>query len=73
MSETASPLLIGAVAVRLGCREWQIDRLIKRKLIPEPGRCGRFRTFVEEDLPTIRRALVDAGYIVATTPARTSR
>jgi len=56
-------LQLGDVAARLGCREWQLRRLFERGLVPEPARAGRGRVFTEADLPALRSALVNAGYL----------
>jgi hypothetical protein len=57
------PLSIGDVALALGCRPWQIRRVIGRGLIAEPPRVGPYRVFVTGDLPRIRAALKEAGYV----------
>jgi hypothetical protein len=57
------PLTLGDAASRLGCRPWQIRRLFERGLLSEPARVGAYRVIPEHDLPTIRAALIAAGYL----------
>jgi hypothetical protein len=56
-------LTTGEAARRLGAAEWQVARLFVRNLLPEPARFGRYRLIDESDLPQLREALVEAGYL----------
>jgi hypothetical protein len=60
---TAFHLTVGDVAARFRCDVWQVRRLFTRGLLPEPGRVGAYRVIPESDLPTIKAALVKAGYL----------
>ena len=60
------PLLIGDAARLLGCRPWQLRRLVDRGLIDPPDRLGgRYRVYYRSDLPRLRQALAKAGYLSA--------
>ena len=48
--------------VGLGVRTWQVQRVFDRKFLTA-RRVGRFRTVRASDLPTLRAALVQAGYL----------
>ena len=41
----------------------QVQRVVGRKLVPEPGRVGRNRVVLDEDLPAYRTALIVAGFL----------
>lgn len=63
-SETGGRLyLLGDVATHFGAQSWQVARLFKRGLLPEPERLGRARVVREEDLPAIEAALRQTGYL----------
>jgi hypothetical protein len=62
---TAPPFTLGKAASRLGCQAWQIRRLFERGILPEPGRVGAYRVIPERDLPKIKAALIEAGYLKA--------
>jgi hypothetical protein len=53
----------GDLSKRYGVPVWQVLQTIRRKFLPEPQRIGVYRVWLEEDLPKIRRALIDAGYL----------
>ena len=57
------PLTVGAVASRLGVPTWQIRRLFERGLLPPASRVGPYRVFFAEDLPRVKQALEQAGYL----------
>jgi DNA-binding transcriptional MerR regulator len=65
MSSTADYLSTGQAALRLRCLPWQLHRLWDRGLLPEPRRYGRYKLIDPADLPQIRRALEEAGYLPA--------
>jgi len=56
-------LTLGEVSKRFGCFTWQVARIFERGLLPEPLRLGNYRVVAERDLPIIRRALAECGYI----------
>jgi hypothetical protein len=56
-------MTLGQAAVALGCRDWHLARLFERRLVPEPARVGRQRVFTADDLPPLRQALIEAGYL----------
>jgi hypothetical protein len=56
-------LTTGDLSKRFNKPVWQILQLIKRGFLPEPQRVGIYRVWFETDLPTIRTALVKAGYL----------
>lgn len=58
-----SVLLIGDAATRCGVESWQLRRLDQRGLIAPPARIGRYRAYMESDLPAIEAALRKAKYI----------
>lgn len=62
--KTSSFLTVGAVALRYGCKPWQVRRLFERGLLPPAPRIGAYRMIAVADLPRIRRALRDAGYLL---------
>ncbi len=57
------PLTIGAVAQRLGVQPWQVRRLFVRGLLPAAARVGAYRVLFEDDLPAVKAALRQAGYL----------
>lgn len=56
-------LTLGQVADRLRAQLWQVQRVVDRKLVPEPARVGRNRVVLDDDLPAYRMALVVAGFL----------
>jgi hypothetical protein len=60
---SALPLTIGAVAKANGVAPWQVRRLFERGILPEPPRMGCYRVLLPEDLPRVREALRQAGYL----------
>ncbi len=57
------PLTTGTVAKRLGVRTWQVRRVCEDGRVAERGRLGAYRFWFEEDLPGVRKALVEGGYL----------
>jgi DNA-binding transcriptional MerR regulator len=57
------PLSIGNVAERLGVEPWQVRRVFEKGLLPPASRLGPWRVFAEGDLPRIKAALVERGYL----------
>jgi hypothetical protein len=57
-------LNVGDLAVRLGALEYHVRQACERGLIPY-ARAGRNRVFDEADVPTIRAAMVAAGFLPA--------
>jgi hypothetical protein len=55
----------GQVAKYFDVPVWQLLQTIKRGFLPEPGRGGIYRVWVEADLPAVRAALIAAGYLRA--------
>lgn len=53
----------GEVATHFGTQAWAVRRLYERGLLPAPPRVGAYRAIPVEDLPRIRAALVECGYI----------
>ena len=60
---TPVSLSIGDVAKRLGCEGWEVRRVFTRGLLPEPARVAGYRAIPEQYIPTIKAALVKAGYL----------
>jgi DNA-binding transcriptional MerR regulator len=58
-------MTIGDVARRMGedVRPWMVRRVFEKGLLPPAERLGPYRVFVEADLPPIRAALVNCGYL----------
>lgn len=54
---------LGDLSRRFGLPVWKIRRLFERKILPEPERVGRLRTFGPGDVPKIEKALKEAGYL----------
>ncbi len=63
MRKKVQVLSIGQVARRCRRPVWQIRRLVTRGFIKEPPRIGIARVFLASELPAIRAALREAGYI----------
>jgi hypothetical protein len=51
------------VARVLGVEPWMVARLYQRGLVDEPPRCGNSRVLTPSDLPALRSALEQAGYL----------
>jgi DNA-binding transcriptional MerR regulator len=60
-----SVLTIGDLARKFNCPAWQVRRLFERGLLPPATRVGPYRVVAASDLPTVGRALQDAGYLTA--------
>jgi DNA-binding transcriptional MerR regulator len=60
---------LGQAAEAAGLKEWQLVSLLRRGLVDEPKRFGRYRVFTPENLPRIRDAAVRAGYLDAESAA----
>lgn len=56
-------LTVGQVAELLGAQTWRVQRLIERGLGPKPSRIGRHQVFRKDDVPAVKKALQDAGYL----------
>ena len=56
-------LTVPEVAKQFGCRAWKVRRLYERGILCNPPRAGQTRLIAERDLPRIRKALIDAGYL----------
>jgi hypothetical protein len=54
---------LGDVALQLGCALWQVQKVFQRKMVPPPARVGIYRVVRPSELPTIARALREAGYL----------
>lgn len=54
---------LGTAAKSLGVRAWQLRRIFERGLMPEPPRVGAYRVIAVADLPRLKAALQDAGYL----------
>jgi DNA-binding transcriptional MerR regulator len=67
MTTVPNLMTIGEVADRFSCQSWKIQRLVSRGLLPAPHRVGPYRVFNAKDLPAIKKALEDAGYLPAKT------
>jgi hypothetical protein len=42
---------------------WQILQTMRRGFLEEPPRIGIYRVWTEADLPRVRQALIEAGYL----------
>jgi hypothetical protein len=62
-SMTVPFLTLGTAARSLGVRTWQLRRLFERGLMPEPPRVGVYRVIAVADLPGLKAALQEAGYL----------
>jgi DNA-binding transcriptional MerR regulator len=58
-----TPITIGAAAARLGVEPWQVRRLYERGALPPAARVGSYRVIDPADLPLVKSALRDAGYL----------
>lgn len=56
---------LGEIARETGATQWQVRRLFERGLLPPAERIGLYRVVRAEDLPAIRTALIQAGYLEA--------
>jgi hypothetical protein len=56
---------LGKAAIELRCAEHHLRKLCDRNCIPYQ-RAGRYRLLAFADFPTIRSALVEAGFIQVT-------
>jgi len=54
---------LGDVAKRLGCEPWQVRRLFEKRILPPAHRIGMYRVVEKNELPKIKTALVEAGYL----------
>jgi hypothetical protein len=63
MLSTREAMTVETAGARLGVPGWRVRQLFTRRLLPEPRRFGNSRIIFEEDLPTIREALVKAGFL----------
>ena len=50
-------------AAAVGIFDWQARRLYARGKLPEPIRFGPYRLIRREDLPALRQAAIEAGYL----------
>ena len=57
-------LTLPAIAVRLRVREFHVRELIRRGIVT-PSRAGHAFFFPESQLPEVRKALIDAGYLAS--------
>jgi DNA-binding transcriptional MerR regulator len=57
------PLTIGAVAEHFGVSPWQVRRLFERGMLLPAARVGAYRVVESSDLPEIKKALQNAGYL----------
>jgi hypothetical protein len=62
-------MLAGQPAKAVDIEYWQLTRLLSRKLAPEPRRLDRYRAFVPSDLPALKAAARQAGYLRGGRPA----
>lgn len=60
---TGKPISIGQIALKLHVFPWKIRRLFETGKLPEPERIGNYRLFTEADIPRIKKALEEAGYL----------
>jgi hypothetical protein len=54
-----------AAAALLGCKPWQVRRLFERGRIVERYRVSGRRIILPEQLPVLRRLLIEAGFLRA--------
>jgi DNA-binding transcriptional MerR regulator len=59
----------GDLSKRFGVPVWQILSAIRRGYLQEPRRIGCYRVFTDDDLPRIKAALQQAGYLSITETA----
>ncbi len=57
-------IMLGKAAIELRCAEHHLRKLCGQNLIPFQ-RAGKYRVFSADDLPKIRLALIEAGYLRA--------
>lgn len=62
-------LMSGEAARRIGTPLWCIYACIHRGLLKRPPRHGRYFLHRVEDLPAIRQALIQGGYVKERDPA----
>lgn len=55
----------GKLSAHFGVPQWQILQAIRRGFLAEPPRVGIYRVWSEAELPSVRAALVRAGYLPA--------
>jgi hypothetical protein len=55
-------LTLGKAALAVPCQEWQLRRLADAKLVP-CNLAGSYRVFSRSDLPAIRAAAREKGYL----------
>jgi DNA-binding transcriptional MerR regulator len=60
---TDRDLLMGEAAQLIGCQAWMLLRLFARGFAPPPRRVGRYRVVRESDLESLKKALVEHGYL----------
>ncbi len=60
---TATTTTVPQAARLLGVPTWCVRRLYESGRLPEPPRAGGYRLIDAADLPAIRAALGEAGYI----------
>lgn len=54
---------VGSIAQYFSLPAWQVRRAIERGFLSEPPRVGAYRVFLPDDLPRVRAALKEAGYL----------
>jgi hypothetical protein len=59
----------GDLAKHFNVPVWQILQTMRRRFLEEPPRVGIYRVWTEADLPRVREALVNAGYLPEEVPA----
>src|SRR5262245_2354429 len=57
---------IGDAANHCGVRPWQVRRRFENGKLPPAPRVGAYRVIAKADLPLVKKALEEAGYIKAT-------
>jgi DNA-binding transcriptional MerR regulator len=58
-----NPLTIGAASDQLGVAAWKVRRLYERGILPPAERIGCYRVIDADDIPKVRAALRQAGYL----------
>jgi hypothetical protein len=61
--KTLEYLTLGQVAEQLGCQLWKVQRLFERRICQEAGRLGKIRVVTPDQVETIRKEMVKAGYL----------
>ena len=56
-------LSTGQAAKKVGIRSWEVSRLYERGMMPPAARAGNRRIIPIEDLPALREAAKQAGYL----------